>query len=176
MSIETYETQMREVHNVRALIELLAFKALYLGEREDSEAAMVALTEAVELALPGRMFRPFIDLGPPLSKLLSRLKLNEEILQFNSEIIAALRAPEQIERSIGEPARQTELDPLSRRELEILSLLAERLSNREIADQLFISIATVKRHTANIYQKLAVVGRREAVLKASNMGILRSQN
>ncbi len=55
---------------------------------------------------------------------------------------------------------------------EILGLLAGRLSNREIADRLFISPATVKRHTHSIYEKLVVSGRREAVTKALGLGIL----
>jgi ATP/maltotriose-dependent transcriptional regulator MalT len=64
--------------------------------------------------------------------------------------------------------------PLSSREIEIVGLLADRLSNKEIAGKLFITPATVKRHTVSIYQKLNVHGRREAVLKASELGVLPS--
>jgi LuxR family maltose regulon positive regulatory protein len=66
-------------------------------------------------------------------------------------------------------------EPLTNRELEILGMLANRLSNKEIASQLNISPATVKRHTENIYQKLNVPGRREAVTTATSLGLLRDR-
>ncbi len=65
-------------------------------------------------------------------------------------------------------------EPLANRELEILSLLEQRLRNKEIAEKLFISPETVKRHTINIYGKLNVHNRREAVDKANALGILSS--
>ena len=64
------------------------------------------------------------------------------------------------------------VEPLSNRELDVLDLLAQRLSNKEIADKLFISITTVKSHIQNIYGKLNVRKRREAVEKAMKIGIL----
>lgn len=64
------------------------------------------------------------------------------------------------------------VEPLTDREMEVLSLLAGRYSNKEIAAELSISPMTVKRHTINIYQKLYVQGRREAVEVARTYGIL----
>ncbi len=63
-------------------------------------------------------------------------------------------------------------EPLTSRESEVLELLAQRLSNQEIAAKLVVSVATVKRHTANIYQKLHVNSRRQAVAKAQAIGQL----
>ena len=71
------------------------------------------------------------------------------------------------------PPRQANLvEPLSSRELEILELLAQRLSAKEIGQRLVIAEATVKRHSANIYQKLAVNKRSEAVAAAIALGLL----
>jgi len=66
------------------------------------------------------------------------------------------------------------IEPLSDREIEVLELLAEGLSNPEIAKQLFISLSTVKSHTRNIYGKLGVHKRKEAVAQARTVGILPS--
>ncbi|MGD1973642.1 MAG: LuxR C-terminal-related transcriptional regulator [Desulfobacterales bacterium] len=63
-------------------------------------------------------------------------------------------------------------EPLTNRELDVLELLARRLSNKEIAEKLFISTTAVKGHLQNIYGKLDVSKRREAVEKAKNIGIL----
>jgi LuxR family maltose regulon positive regulatory protein len=64
------------------------------------------------------------------------------------------------------------VEPLTNRELEVLDLLAQRLSNKEIADKLYISATTVKGHLQNIYGKLNVGKRREAVEKTNILGIL----
>ena len=70
------------------------------------------------------------------------------------------------------PASQPLVEPLTNRELDVLELLAQRLSNQEIADKLFISSLTVKAHLQNIYGKLGVSKRREAIEKAEILGIL----
>ena len=70
------------------------------------------------------------------------------------------------------PTSQPLVDPLTNRELDVLDLLAQRLSNNEIADKLFISPKTVKKHLNNIYGKLNVRGRRQAVDKGYILGIL----
>ena len=66
------------------------------------------------------------------------------------------------------------LEPLTDRELEVLVLLRERLSNKEIAQRLGLSVMTVKRHTVNLYGKLDVGGRKDAVVKAEALKILSS--
>ena len=90
------------------------------------------------------------------------LKENPADLQERIDSIAMAR--------VGEP--QDLIEPLTNRELDVLNLLAQRLSNKEIADKLFISATTVKGHLQNIYGKLNVRNRLEAVKKAHNLGIL----
>ncbi len=77
-----------------------------------------------------------------------------------------------ISRSESRAANAALIEPLSRRELEVLVLLREHLTNREIAKQLCLSTTTVKRHTVNLYGKLGVNSRRDAVVKAESLKIL----
>ena len=100
---------------------------------------------------------------------------------FTAQVLAAFEspvAPEPSQPSLTEssqarPARvQAGLDDLTNRELEILELLAQRLQNKEIGDQLFISTHTVNYHLKHIYDKLGVHGRRQAVDRAVELGIL----
>jgi len=169
---------LTRIHNRRFLIEALALRAMLLSATGDDDASTADLTKSVAMAQPGRFIRIFVDLGPRIGNLLNRLDLDEESLTYVGEILAALR------QGTGESNADIALapntginvgvEPLSKRELQILTLLAERLSNKEIADKLYISATTVKRHTANIYEKLGVHGRRQAVAKAAGLGLFSS--
>jgi LuxR family maltose regulon positive regulatory protein len=152
-----------------------------LDAEGDTSTASSKLECAVVAAMRGGFVRPFLDLGAQLVPLLSRLKLDESGTEYIGRIVVELRrevagspaeAPERTEVTSALPADQPLAAPLTEREFEILSRLAQRLSNKEIAKQLFLSPLTVKRHTLNIYQKLGVHGRREAVDKATALGIL----
>ncbi len=166
---------VERTQNQRFLIEVLVLQALLREERGDEPSALAAIERAVRLAQPGGFIRVFVDLGPRLVKLLSRLDLDEEGLRYVGQILAAFMSDgTSVLSQSNEPqveARQHLVEPLSQRELEILALLAERLSNKEIGTRLYLSAATIKRHTANIYKKLGVHGRREAVEKAVHLGI-----
>jgi len=158
-----------QTHNTRFLIEVRALQSLRYTALGNEEAALKELRAAVKLAQPGGFVRIFADLGPELAKLLNRLDLDEAGLHYVGRILAAFRGS----GTEAEPAeRQRGVDPLSKRELEILTLLSDRLANQEIADRLHISVVTVKRHAANIYEKLGVHGRRQAVAKAAGLGII----
>jgi LuxR family maltose regulon positive regulatory protein len=173
-------------HNRRFLIEALSLKALLSDGQGDDVAANDALRRAVALAQPGGFIRVFLDLGPELAGLLNRVEADEEGLRYIGRILAAFRA-EQRPKAAGAKIRpalagtsapgasaqpQPSGSPLTERELEILGLLAERLSNKEIARELYISPGTVKRHTSTIFSKLGVHDRRKAVAKAVGLGIL----
>ena len=76
-------------------------------------------------------------------------------------------------RQARSPALVTELvDPLTDRELEVLSYLPSRLTNAELAERCFVSVNTIKTHMAHIYQKLAVPNRSEAITRARGLGLL----
>ena len=164
------------VNNRRFLIEAFALRAMLheaLGNRESADADLL---QALRLAQPGRFIRLFVDLGPRLGMLLNRAQVDEEGLTYVGEILAAFQDSSRkrpvTANSVPAYSEPAMIEPLSQRERQILTLLAERLSNKEIADKLHISTVTVKRHAANIYQKLGVHGRRHAVAKANGLGLL----
>jgi LuxR family maltose regulon positive regulatory protein len=156
-------------HNTRFKIETLALQALLHDARHDRSAAMETLEQAVVLAEPGGVIRVFVDLGPKMAALLHPLAAQGVAPAFIARLLDAfpvVRSPEPA------PGKTDLIEPLSERELDVLALLGQRLSNKEIAHELCISPMTVKRHTVNIYQKLLVRGRREAVARAGELGIV----
>ena len=139
------------------------------------------------LALPGGWIRPFVELGPTMAGLLDELRQRGVALQYIAQILAAFptEAKDEGQRTeaadapfVPSPevavASSSLIEPLTNRELEVLELMAQRLTNKEIADRLVLSVGTVKQHAYNINQKLNVRGRRQAVAKAISLGILSS--
>ena len=175
-------------HNTRSKIPILALRALALDAQEDTERALVALQEAVDLSLPGGFLRAFIDLGPRMEGLLSRLAEQSSDAEPIRGILAAFAGsglgeisgdtkvlPQHSDRTAGGiPATGVPalIEPLTARELQILTLLREPMRPKDIARQLDISYLTVKRHLVNIYGKLDVKTRWDAVSKAIELGIL----
>ena len=162
-------------HNNLFLIETLALQALYFAARGAADKAVERLGEAISLARPNGFIRLFVDLGVGLGPLLHRLDLDGEGLRYVGRILAALKADSalQVATAQGKTSHPIELvESLTPREVEVLSLIALHLSNKEIGERLFISPETVKHHVKNLYGKLEVHNRRDAVAKANGLGIL----
>ncbi len=166
-------SQMHEylvsTHNNRFLIETIALQAILMGMRGDESGALVVLENALRLAQPGGFIRIFADLGPQMARLLSQLKADKSLQGYVNQILSAFSGSQ---RSAISMSQEGPLESLTNRELQILELLADRLTNKEIAARLVISPGTVKGHTIKIYQKLDVKNRRQAVEKAITLGIL----
>ncbi len=172
--LHTFVTQ---THNTRFTIDVLALQARLHQAEGNEPAALQALQRAVALAKPGGLIRVFVDLGRDMAALLQRLARRESGSEYIAHILRAFPAFPPPFPSPTRPAPQaTLIEPLTWREQEVLALLAQRLSGKEIAQRLTLSEATVKRHCANIYQKLAVSGRREAVSAAVGLGLLPKQS
>jgi LuxR family maltose regulon positive regulatory protein len=161
-------------------IEVTVLQSLALAKQGSTEEALGVLAEAVALAEPGGWIRPFIELGPAMAELLGRLQERNTATAYVRQILTALREveqgrrpePSQVPRTSPSSRDQALLEPLTNREAEILELLVQRLRDKEIAERLFVSPATVNTHLKHIYEKLRVRNRREAVARANDLGIL----
>ena len=172
MRLELLDGQMAAIRRNNVRIDALALLGLVLDTLDDKLAAFEKLEEAVTLGEPGRFIRNFVDLGAPMAKLLQRAKAknhNGNHAAYVNQILAAFPVT-QTPRTIAPQSQLAE--PLTQREIEVLSMLAQGLSNKEIATRLIISAHTVKHHTLNIYQKLEVHSRRQAAERARALGIL----
>ncbi|MBE7554704.1 MAG: helix-turn-helix transcriptional regulator [Anaerolineales bacterium] len=167
------------------VIELLALQALALHAQGRESEALIRLERALVLAEPEGYIRTFVDEGPPMAALLREAHTRGIMPAYVAKLLAAFptdesgtlrvkyeehSAPLHLSSRFAIP--QPLVEPLSKRELEILSLIAQGLTNFEIAQQIFISAQTVKVHTRNIYGKLGVNCRRQAVSKARTLGLL----
>jgi len=134
--------------------------------------AMQHLTEAVRLAEKGSILHPFLELGQEMYWLLKALNESHAALpsrDFIRQLLDAFPA----QRDDARPHPHASLpEPLTRREREVLLLMARQYSNREIAETLIISENTVKRHVSNILAKLQARRRRDAVKRAYALGLL----
>ena len=155
-------------HNTRFQIEVLAMQALLYQAQDKLLAAEESLLRAIWLAQHGGFIRLFVDLGPKMALLLKHLYTQGQYPAYIRQILEAFPAASASARIIGSEAL---VESLTDREMEVLELLSQRLSNKEIAKMLVIAPETVKRHTINIYQKLGVNGRREAVAKANALNL-----
>jgi LuxR family maltose regulon positive regulatory protein len=148
-------------------IEALAMQALVQQQRGAPSGAMTSLEHALRLAEPEGYVRLFADLGLPMARLLQEARSRGVMPQYVVTLLEAFGiAPGPTGR------RETLPEPLSAREREVLQRIAAGLTNREIADLLFISAETVKKHTGNIYGKLGVRGRTEAVARGRTLDLL----
>lgn len=157
---------VESTNNTRFLIEVLAIEALFHDSQSNERAAFSTLEHSLTLAMPSGFIRVYVDLGPRMRELLGRMPQKRDLAAYVARILDAFP---RTKSTVGTGGL---VEPLTERELEILNLLAQRLSNKEIAAELVISPMTVKRHTINIYQKLCVQSRRQAVEAANRLGIL----
>ncbi len=154
----------------RTVIEALILQAI--AQRPAGDRADAALIVAVTLAAPEGFARLFLDEGPALTPLL--LRVRHAAPAFVDQLLASTAGES---TSAGgrlgpDSSLSPMIDPLSDRELEVLRLFAAGLSNREIASELIISVGTAKWHAHNIFEKLGVHGRTQAIARARELRLL----
>jgi LuxR family maltose regulon positive regulatory protein len=158
------------------VMEVLMLQALTLSQksvkgqaRGGADNALDALSRALTLAEPEGYVRMFVDEGAPMARLLYEAVAHGIKPEYTGRLLAAFPAVDAAQPKLS-PSEMVE--PLSSRELEVLGLIAEGHSNQEIAAKLHLSLNTVKVHSSNIYSKLGVNSRTQAVAKAKTLGIL----
>lgn len=159
----------------RQLIEINALLALQQAACGHDDTALVALTTAVRLGEPGQTLRLIADAGPGLQPLLRHLLargIAPDYLRRILDIMPAAGASAQLPVLPLLPAARQMSAALTNREIDVLLLLAQRLTNKEIGTQLSLSPNTVKKHAINLYAKLEVSNRRQAVARARDLGLL----
>ena len=158
--------QAEEQNRLRSRIDILVTQALAYSAK-DSVKALAALEQALTLAEPEGYLRIFVDEGKPMAELLSKFK-SSKLQQYANRILAALTPSIHPSSFIIQPL----IDPLSDRELEVLRLIAQGLSNQEITQKLVVALSTVKGHNLRIFAKLQAKSRTEAVARARELGLI----
>jgi LuxR family transcriptional regulator, maltose regulon positive regulatory protein len=153
-------------------IEILLLHALAHRSRGDLPAALAPLQRALTLAEPEGYVRRFVDEGEAMRDLLRHAAAGGVASAYARRLLSAFDAPPQPGPAPARVVTAELAEPLTAREVAILRLVAAGLRNQEIADQLYISLPTVKRHIANAYGKLGVAHRTEAVARATELGLL----
>lgn len=148
-----------------SMIEVRALQALATNSPKD---ALQFLRDALKMAQPDGFVRTFVDNGAPMKFLLERMKAEGgELKDYVLTLLSAFG---------GESSRgskdQPLVEPMSERELEILRLMADGLSNREIAERLVITVGTTKSHVHHILEKMGTDSRMQAVAKARELSLI----
>lgn len=149
-------------------IEALVLQAMTHWRRGEPARAMTSLERALRLAESEGYVRLFADLGLPLARLLQEARSREVMPDYVGRLLTAFGVDSESAGGSGSAVPE----PLTLRESEILELIAAGLTNQEIADRLFVSPQTVKKHTGNVYSKLGVHSRTAAAARARELDLL----
>ena len=155
-------------------IEVTCLQALIVQAQGNIDQGITLLEKALSLAEPGGFVHTFVDEGPPMARLLYEALARGTTPDYVQRLLAAFPTPESKQPKPPKPqmSEQGLVEPLSQREIEVLQLVAEGLTNPEIASRLYLSLNTIKGHTRNIYGKLGVHSRTQAVALAQRLGLL----
>jgi LuxR family transcriptional regulator, maltose regulon positive regulatory protein len=164
-----------------SVIEILVLRALALEARSDTAGALTGLERALALAAPEGYVRIFVDEGAPMAALLRDAHARSITPHYVAKLLAAFPSSEgrglrtesaESIHSVLSPQSSTLVEPLSQRELEILRLIAAGQSNQEIAASLVVALSTIKKHINNLFGKLEVASRTQAIARAHELNLL----
>ena len=155
-------------------LKVMVLQAVALQAHGEQDQAVHLLCDALALAETGGFIRLFVDEGRPMAHLLSEAAAIGMLPDYLGKLLAVCEAEEQQREDTSSlpPPAQPLIEPLSQRELEVLHLMAQGLSNQEMSERLFLALDTVKGHNRKIFGKLQVQRRTEAVARARELGLL----
>jgi LuxR family maltose regulon positive regulatory protein len=160
--LELAEKQNR----LRSRIEILIVQTLAFYAKGETPKASASLEQALTLAEPEGYLRIFAAEGKPMVEMLSMLN-DKNLIPYAKRILALLEPTHE-----DQPSPVVPQPLISKRELEVLRLIAQGLSNQEISQTLFVAVSTVKGHNLRIFDKLQAKSRTEAVARARELGLL----
>lgn len=163
--LKTIEISAKQGQRLRKLITIYLLMALADLAQDDRKSAIRHLEDALSIAAPEGYLRAFLDEDQVILELLPEVRHNAP--EFVDELLASSPAVPAPTLKIGQP-----YEPLSERELEVLRLVAKGYSNRQISEALFVTLGTVKKHLNNIFSKLQVNNRTQAVARARELNLL----
>jgi LuxR family maltose regulon positive regulatory protein len=166
--LERLLVQVESLGQMGRALDVLLLQSLALEDRGDTPHALIVLARALTLGQSEGYLRVFLDEGAPMAKLLRHAGSHgvapKYVARLLSQFDGGIRAT---------PATQQPLiEPLTERELQVLRLLADGLSNQALANKLVVAVGTIKTHTASLYRKLGVTSRTQAVARARELGLL----
>lgn len=177
--LKRLETFAREHDRLMSLMEILCLTAICQSKKVDYQSAMLTLKEALKRGNKEDYVRVFVDEQEPMAVLLDRyisqnrnggagvyLTYARNLLKLTNDYIAMVNARQQNQEGV-----KTGPDLLTKTELEIMKYMMQQASNQQIADDLFLSINTIKKYNARIFDKLGVNNRYEAMQKAKQLGL-----
>jgi len=178
--LDMLQKKMEEQGRIHLVIEILLLTSVANQKIGDQARVMACFDRCLVLAEPGGYVRLFLDAGTTVRTILRKAVKSGTCMEYTSKLLAAFDTETlnregdlHIPKSQSPPFPNLP-EPLTDREIELLSLIAKGLSNQEIAQRLFISLPTVKWHASNIYRKLGVRNRTQAVVRARSLDILPS--
>jgi LuxR family transcriptional regulator, maltose regulon positive regulatory protein len=155
------------------LLLVMAVQSIVLFAQGQKDQALQVLSEALAMAEPGGHIRLFVDEGDLMEQLLREAASRGIRPDYIARLLAAFEGePKEEQQAASVPVPSSLIEPLSPRELEILKLIAQGLSNREIGERLFLALDTIKGHNRKIFDKLEVQSRTEAIASARVLGLL----
>src|SRR5207253_2198394 len=154
-------------------LKVMILQAVALHGHGDRDEAVQVLVDALALGETGGFVRSFVDEGMPMADLLALATAQSRVPGYATKLLEVFEIDKHKSR---DESPQPLIEPLTHRELEVLRLITEGLSNHEICERLFLALDTVKGHNRKIFGKLQVQRRTEAVARARALGLSLKQH
>ncbi len=155
-----------------SVLQILVLRALALEAQGDRTSALSTLERTLVLAAPEGFIRLFVDEGAPMLALLRQTHARSSVPGYVATLLRVFGEQNVSDLPLSSARPSPLAEPLTERECDVLRLLLEGASNREIAHRLVLSVNTVKRHVYNFCGKLGVQSRAQAIIRARDLNLL----